>query len=164
MDKTIHELRILFKSQKDPIQGVTQLMNENTQLRKQLDSLKADKAMNLKNDLLDQSRKIGDMNFIAAKVDLEMDTIRDLAFKMNQEMGNLVLLLASDSGGKINLSLLISEELAKSKNLNAGVMIREIAKEIGGGGGGQPHFATAGGKNPEGLDKAFQKALQLISG
>ena len=66
------------------------------------------------------------------------------------------------SEGKVSLTLVISDNLVSSKGMNAGTMIREIAKEIHGGGGGQPHFATAGGKNPEGLENAFEKAKKMI--
>ena len=91
-----------------------------------------------------------------------MGTIRDLAFKMKNDLPNMVLLLASTAGEKVNLSLYVSENLVKEKNLNAGTLIRDIAREIAGGGGGQPHFATAGGKNAKGINNAFQKARQLI--
>jgi len=158
----IRELKSIFKSQKDVVKGVTQLLEENAGLKKQLESLKNEKAMMLKDSLLQQSKKIGPVNFIAGKVDLDMGTVRDLAFVMNREVENLFLLLASVSGDKVNLTLLISESLVKNNDLNAGLLMREIAKEIAGGGGGQPHFATAGGKNVKGLDNAFQKSLQLL--
>lgn len=160
----IDELKVIFKSQKDLVKGVSMLQDENSKLKKQLDLLNAEKAMLLKSDLIKQCEKIGSVNFIAGKVDLQMDTIRDLAFKIGQEIADLVMLLATTSDGKVNLSLYISESLVKKNNLNAGTMIREIAREINGGGGGQPHFATAGGKNINGIENAFQKAHQLIEG
>ncbi len=82
---------------------------------------------------------------------------------MKKEGENLFLLLGSDQGGKASLSLLLSDSLVNEKKLNAGTMIREIAKEIQGGGGGQPHFATAGGKNPAGLEKCFSKSKGFIA-
>ena len=71
--------------------------------------------------------------------------------------------MGAEIEGKANLAIIISDELVKQKNLNASAIIREIAKEIEGGGGGQPFFATAGGKKPEGIDKAIAKAKEIIS-
>ncbi len=161
-DGTIRDLRQIFKSQKDLVKGVEQLMEENAELRKQLEVMKAEKARGLSGELLKHVRKAGDVNLIAAKVDLDMATARDLAFKMNQEVDHLVLLLATEAEGKVNLSLMISDQLVKDRNLNAGTMIREIAREINGGGGGQPHFATAGGKNAAGIEKAFAKLAGML--
>jgi len=161
-ERIIQELKAIFKSQKDLVKGVRQLVDENSQLKKQLESMKAEKALLLKDDLIKKVKKVGDINFIASKVDLDMGTVRDLAFNMNREMDNLVLLLASTTGDKVNLSLLVSESLVEKTDLDAGKMVREIAREIAGGGGGQPHFATAGGKNPNGIEKAFMKTLELI--
>ncbi|MCD4698291.1 MAG: alanine--tRNA ligase, partial [Bacteroidales bacterium] len=106
---------------------------------------------------------INGINFIAQKVDIDMNSVKDLSFRLNKEVDNMVLLLGIQNEGKANLSLMVSESLVKEKDLNAGSMIREIAKEIQGGGGGQAHFATAGGKNPGGFEKAFSVAKKLIS-
>jgi alanyl-tRNA synthetase len=81
---------------------------------------------------------------------------------MKDIVDDLFLVIGTENYGKANLTVLISENLAKEKGLNAGQIIREIAKEIQGGGGGQPHFATAGGKNPAGLEKAFGKAKGIL--
>jgi alanyl-tRNA synthetase len=88
--------------------------------------------------------------------------MKDMAFQMKNEVDNLVLLLGANIKGKANLSLMISDNLVKEKNLNAGEIIREAAKEIKGGGGGQAFFATAGGKNPDGLGAALEKGKQLV--
>lgn len=92
-----------------------------------------------------------------------MNGARDLAFKLAKEIKDLFLVIGTTEGNKSNLTLMISENLVKEKGLNAGNIIREAAKEIKGGGGGQAHFATAGGKNPAGLEKAFEKAKSFIS-
>ena len=89
-------------------------------------------------------------------------TARDLAYMMKDIVDNMFLVLGNVSDGKANLTVMISENLNTEKGLNAGQIIREIAKEIQGGGGGQPHFATAGGKNPAGLEKAFEKAKEFL--
>ena len=83
---------------------------------------------------------------------------------MKKEISNLCLVLAAEIDGKANLVVMISDNLIKEKNLNAGTIIREIAKEIDGTGGGQPFFATAGGKKPAGIEAALAKAKVLIAG
>jgi alanyl-tRNA synthetase len=161
-EDTIRALKDVFKNQKDIVQAVNQMLEENTALKKEMESMKTEKAMNLKSGLLDKRQAIGPVQFIGAKVDLDMGSVRDLVHAMNRETDDLAVLLASETNGKVNLTLLISESLVKDQGLNAGAMIREIAREIGGGGGGQPHFATAGGKNAQGIDNAIQKTRELI--
>lgn len=158
----VNELKSIFKSQKDVVKGVQNLLDQNTQLQKQIDSLQANKAQGLKKELLNKFEKINDINFLAAKVELDSNSIRNLAFGLDKEIGNMFLVFGSENQGKASLTIKISESLVKEKGLNAGNIIREIAKEIQGGGGGQPHFATAGGKNPGGLQKAFEKAREMI--
>ncbi|MCF8406044.1 MAG: alanine--tRNA ligase [Bacteroidales bacterium] len=162
-EKIIAELKEIFKSQVDVVKGVNQLLEQNTQLKKQIDSLNSEKANVLKERLLKDIELVNGINFIGKKVDLDINSVKDLAFKLNKEIENLVLVLGNSNTGKANLTMMISESLIDEKGFNAGAMIREIAKEIQGGGGGQPHFATAGGKNPAGFEKAFQVAKKLIS-
>jgi alanyl-tRNA synthetase len=158
----VAELKSIFKSQKDIVRAVHQLAEQNAHLQKQITNLNQEKSHLLKGDLLKSVQKVGSINFIAQKVELDSDTIKDLAFSLKNEMENLFLILGSVSEGKAGLTILISDSLVNGKGLNAGQMIREIAKEINGGGGGQPHFATAGGKNPDGLTKAFEKAKEML--
>jgi len=117
----------------------------------------------LKDGLKNKTEDLNGINFIAQKVDLDSNSIRDLAFNLGREIENLVLVLGMEKDGKAQLTVLVSENLVKEKALNAGTIIREIAREIKGGGGGQPHFATAGGKDPNGLSKAFEKAKGIVS-
>jgi alanyl-tRNA synthetase len=161
-EDTINDLKGSFKNQKDLVKAVHQMLEENTILKKEMESMKAEKAMSLKSGLLEKQQTIGPVRFIGAKVDLDMASVRDLVHSMNRENDHLAVLLASESNGKVNLTLLFSESLVKGQGLNAGTMIREIAREIGGGGGGQPHFATAGGKNAQGIERAIQKTQELI--
>lgn len=159
----IDELKTIFKSQKDIVKGVQSLIDQNNELKKQIDGFNAQKADGLKDELIGQVEKIGEINFLAKKVDLDAGSVRDLAFKLNKEIENMFLVLGSDNGGKAGITIMISENLVKDKGLNAGKMIREVAKEIQGGGGGQAHFATAGGKNPEGIEKALAKTREILS-
>jgi len=160
--EVIDELKTIFKSQKDIIKCVQTLIDQNNQLKKQIDGFNAQKADGLKDELINQIEKIGDINFLAKKVELDAGGVRDLAFKLNKEIDNMFLVLGSAKDGKAGITIMISENLVKEKGLNAGTIIREVAKEIQGGGGGQPHFATAGGKNPNGIEKALAKAREIL--
>lgn len=151
----INQISSILKDPKDLFKSVQNLVEQNNLLGKQIDQFNKEKVIQLKSQLINEAEQIGDLNFIAAKVDLDMASIKDLAFSIIKASSNTVLVLGSENGGKANLSLIISDELVKSKGLNAGNLIREIAKEIRGGGGGQPHFATAGGSNIQGLEAAF---------
>ncbi len=159
----LEELRSVFKGQKDLMKAVQTLSDQNAHLQKQIVLLNKEKAMSLKTDLINHIQKIGNISFIAQKVDIDADTIKDLAFIIKNEVDNLFLILGSVIEGKASLTILISDSLVSDMGLNAGQMIREIAKEINGGGGGQPHYATAGGKNPGGINSAFEKAKQMLS-
>ena len=88
--------------------------------------------------------------------------MKDLSFACKNEVDNLLMVLGAENNGKANLSVAISEDLTQRKGFNAGQIIREIAKEIKGGGGGQAFFATAGGKNPDGLQNALMKTKNLL--
>ena len=160
--KIVDELKAIFKSQKDVVKGVKNLIEQNNQLQKQIGVLNNEKAQHIKNNLLENIEMINGISFIAQKVDLDANTMKDLAFKLKKEVGNLFLVLGAEKEGKAQLVLMISENLVKEKGFHAGNIIREISKEINGGGGGQPHFATAGGKNPDGLVRAFEKAKEMV--
>jgi len=88
--------------------------------------------------------------------------VKDIAFQLKGEIKNLVLIIGIEDKGKANLSIMISENLVKDNGFHAGKIVKEAAKEIQGGGGGQPFFATAGGKKPENLEKAIKKAKEII--
>ncbi len=155
-------LKEIFKNQKDLIKSAKLLLDEKKALEHQIDEMKREKVASLKFDLKKQSENINGVNFIATRLDGDAKTAKDLAFQMKDIVDDLFLVIGTESGGKANLTVIISENLTKEKGLNAGQIIREIAKEIQGGGGGQPHFATAGGKNPAGIEKAFAKSREMI--
>ena len=158
----LKQLQDVFKNQKDLVKAAQQLVDEKKSLEKQIDEMKREKVASLKYDLKNQAEVINGVNFIAHKLDGDAQTARDLAYMMKDIVDNMFLVLGNISDGKANLTVMISENLNHEKGLNAGQIIREIAKEIQGGGGGQPHFATAGGKNPAGIEKAFEKAKEFL--
>jgi alanyl-tRNA synthetase len=163
-EDTLGQLRDVLKNNTEPVKAVTALIDERHMLEKELEAMKNEKVDSLKHSLKERAEKIGEVNFIAYKLDGDMQMAKNLAFRMNDVMENLVMVIGNTTGDKANLTVIVSENLTSNGGLNAGQIIREIAKEIQGGGGGQPHFATAGGKNPAGIDKALQKAREMIIG
>lgn len=155
-------LKDIFKGQKDLVKSVQTLLDEKKALEKQIEEMNREKVASMKFDLKNQAEHINGLNFIAKKIDCDAQTARDLAYQLKDIVENLFLVLGNESDGKANLTVMLSDNLTKEKGLNAGQIVREIAKEIQGGGGGQPHFATAGGKNPAGIEKALEKARVFV--
>ncbi|MEP0134559.1 MAG: alanine--tRNA ligase [Eudoraea sp.] len=158
----LYEIRNLLKGTIDPVKAVKILQEENAKLKKEVEGLVRLKAKNLQTTLIRNIEEINGAQFLAHKVDLNASGIKDLSFEMGKDRKNLFLLLASEQDGKATLSCYISKELVGSRNLNAGQIVRELGKYIDGGGGGQPFFATAGGKNPEGIPLAMEKAKEYL--
>ena len=158
----LEEIKSGLKNSNDPVKAIGSLQEENTALKKQVESLLRDKAKNLKSEIKQEVKTVDGVNFLAKKVDLDAGGIKDLAFQLGEEIDDLFLLFGTEQNGKALLSCYISKELVKDKDLNAGQIVRELGKYIQGGGGGQPFFATAGGKNPDGLNEALQKAESFI--
>ncbi|WP_029037934.1 alanine--tRNA ligase [Salinimicrobium xinjiangense] len=156
------ELKAVLKNAQDPVKAVVNLQEENAELKKQIESLLRDKAKNLKGDLKSQIKEINGVNFLAQKVDLDMGGIKDLSFQLGEEIDNLFLLFGAQQDEKAMLSCYISKSLVEEKGLNAGKVVKELGRYIQGGGGGQPFYATAGGKNPAGLNEALQKAEEFV--
>ena len=162
-NRSLYEIKDLLNNAQDPVKAVEALQLENAKLKKEVEALLKDKAKNLKGELLGELEEIDGVRFLAKKVDLDASGIKDLSFEMGNGIDNLFLLFGTTQGGKALLSCYISKELVASKNLNAGTIVRELGKFIQGGGGGQPFFATAGGKNPDGIDEALAKARDYLS-
>ena len=160
-NRMFYEIKDLLNKAQDPVKAVENLQEENTALRKQVEQLLKDKAKGLKNTLISELKEVNGVQFLAKKVDLDAAGIKDLAFEIGGQMSDLFLLLAAEKEGKALLGCYISKELASNKGLNAGTIVRELGKHIQGGGGGQPFFATAGGKNPSGIPEAL-KAVETF--
>ena len=161
-DEQLEAVRGLLNNSKEPAKAIESLQEENNELKKQLESLLAEKAKGLKSELKTELEEVNGINFLAREVDLDANGIKDLSFQLGGEVENLFILLASRQGGKALLSCYIDKDLAKAKNLNAGTIVRELGKHIQGGGGGQPFFATAGGKNPDGIDAALSAVKSYL--
>ena len=161
--ETLIKVKKLLNNPKNPADSVQKLIEENNQLLKKIELLNKEKQQKVKKKLKDNINKINGINVISGKVEIESsDLLRDLSFQLKNEIKDLYLVLASEIKGKPNIVVMISENLVNDKKLHAGNIIREAAKEINGGGGGQPFFATAGGSKTEGIEPAIQKALSYI--
>lgn len=152
----LSEIKANMKGAKDPVKALKDLQEQNNKLQKQIDAFKKQQVQAIKNDLLNSVEEINGKNVIIKKLDLDAAGAKDLAFALKAQIENLYLVLGYANEGKAGLTVVVAENL--TEDLNAGTIIREISKEIRGGGGGQAHFATAGGKNPDGIDAALEKA------
>jgi len=158
-----NQVKNTLKNAQDPVKAITSIMDENASLKKQVEALIKEKAQNLSGDLAKEFITVNGVQFLAKKVDLDAGAIKDLAFKLGENKTDVFILFATEQGGKALLSCYISKELVASKDLNAGTVVRELGKHIQGGGGGQPFFATAGGKNPAGIQAAIDAAKDYLA-
>ncbi len=159
---TLDQVKLVLKNTKEPVKAITSLQDENTSLKKQIEQLLKEKALNLKGELASNFKMVNGVQLLTQKVDLDAAGIKDLCFELGKDKQDAFILLGSEANGKALLSCYISKELVATKDLNAGKVVRELGKHIQGGGGGQAFFATAGGKNPAGLEKALEAAKDLI--
>ena len=161
-EQALDEINNILKNPQDTIKAVVSLQDENAKLKKQLEQLLKDKAKNLKGDLAKELQEINGVQFLAKQVDLDPSGAKDLAYELGSLGTNLFIVLATAAEGKPMLTCYISKELVAEKGLNAGQVVRELGKYIQGGGGGQPFFATAGGKDVKGINEALGAAVEFI--
>ena len=162
-NRQLYEIRDLLNNTKDPVKAVGALQDENTALKKQVEQLLKEKARGLKTELMNTLSEVNGVKFLAKKVDLDAGGMKDLLFEIGNTKTNLFALLAAEKEGKALLACYISKDMAFEKGWNAGSIVRELGKYIQGGGGGQPFFATAGGKNPAGIPEALEKVKELLN-
>lgn len=159
----LSSVRALFKNPKNVAQTIASLQEENKKLQKEIDKVQVNKAAGLKDALLGKAVDLNGIRLIAEKVDIaDAKVVKTLAFNLEKELEDGVILLATESEGKAQLLLSINKALVESKSLNASNIIREISKHINGGGGGQAFFATAGGKNPDGIPAAIEQLKTIL--
>lgn len=162
-NKLLEEVKTLLKNPRDVVKGLSNLIEENNTLQKNLQALFKEKASGIKKDIVARIEKKGDVNFVVHSIQFDSaEEIKNLLFELKNEIPNLFCVLAADVNGKPSISVIINDTLVKEKNLNAGNIVRELAKEINGGGGGQPFYAQAGGSKPEGLVTVVEKAKKLM--
>ncbi|MBD2769017.1 alanine--tRNA ligase [Hymenobacter sp. BT664] len=146
------------------IPSLEKLSEETAALRKQIEQFEQQSINQQKEQLVGQVQELSGVNFLATQVQAgSADALKTLAFNLRQAVPNLVAVLGAAIDGKPQLAVMLDDEIAKAGKLNASTLVRELAKEIQGGGGGQPFFATAGGKNVAGLGAAIAKAQEVVS-
>lgn len=158
LESQFTEVSQLLKS-KDLIKSIEKLLEENSALKSEIESFKKEKAkgeiQNWKNDFEDKNGK----KLLVKKTSLDAASVKDIVFQLKKEIPNSVTIIISDAGEKPMITAGVSADL--ETNYHAGNIVKELAKEIQGGGGGNPGFATAGGKNLDGIQNAYQKALEI---
>mgnify|MGYP000607077408 FL=1 len=165
-ENTLNEVKEALKNPQDILKAVHSLQDDNAKLSKQIEALMKDKVRNIKATLASEIKTVNGVKFLAKQVDLDLNGAKDLAYELGTLGTNVFVVLATAdpevSGEKPTISCYISKELVAEKSLNAGNVVRELGKYIQGGGGGQPFFATAGGKNTAGIAEALEKAIDFI--
>ncbi|MDX9882340.1 MAG: alanine--tRNA ligase [Prolixibacteraceae bacterium] len=157
------ELRALLNNTQNLKKSVEDLLTENSRLQKQIEHFERKAAAGIKDELKNKITVVNGINVIAEKINLDSaQAVKDLAFQLKGELENLFLVLGAEIEGKPSLSIMVSDNLISEKGLNAGQIVREAAKEMQGGGGGQAFYATAGGKNVAGLSAAIEKAKSFV--
>ena len=162
MEDTAKAIGNMFNNAKDLQGAIAKFIDEHEDLKKEVEAMKAQAAARIKAKLIEQVQNINGVNVIKAVVPADAQQCKDIVFQIREAMpGSLVCALGTKAGGKPSITVMLSDDMVKDHNLNAGKIVREAAKLIQGGGGGQPFFATAGGKNPDGISAALDKAIEL---
>ena len=160
----LNEVKTILKNNKDVVKSLSNLVEENNDLQKQLQALLKEKGQAVKKELLTKVQHKNGINFIAEQITFDSaDELKNMLFEIRNQTENCVCVLGAEVKGKPSISVIISDNLVKDKNLNAGTIIKDLAKEINGGGGGQPFYAQAGGSKLEGLKAAIDKANALFN-
>jgi alanyl-tRNA synthetase len=158
----LNEIKEVLKNPKNIVEAVEELSKKNAALQKQIEVFQREKAQAVKHELKTKIEGINGINYLGAKVNLDAGSIKDIAYQLKGETSNFIGIFGGVEEDKCSLTIIIDENLAKEKGLDAGKIIREISKHIQGGGGGQAFFATAGGKNILGVDKAIETFRAFI--
>jgi alanyl-tRNA synthetase len=160
--KELGHLKALLNGSKDLSAAVQALLDENAKLKKEIEKSTIERVNTLKHEIVHHVRGIHGINLIAKHIDLQSaEAVKNLAFSLKDMIDNLFLVFTTEIDGKPGITVMLSDHLVK-KGLNASNIVRELGKEIQGGGGGQPFYATAGGKNPAGLKVVLEKAESFI--
>lgn len=160
---TLTKVREILKNPKNALKAVEDLLAEKTTLIKRIEHLQNMQGQEIKSKLIFNAEKVDGLNYIIDCIDLDSaEVIKNIAFEIKSKLENLFMVLAANVAGKPQITVMISENLVKEKGLNAARIVKDLAKEIQGGGGGQDFYATAGGKNLEGLDQVIVKARKML--
>ena len=164
IEDTLKAIGSLFNNAKDLKGVIEKYIEEHDSMKKDIEHFRAEAVERTKQKLLDDARDVNGVKVVRAVMPMKASDAKDLAFKIRQDVPqNLLCVIGSVDDGKPMLTVMMSEDMVKEHGLNAGQMVREAAKLINGGGGGQPHFATAGGKNADALSAAADKVIELAN-
>jgi alanyl-tRNA synthetase len=162
-EQVLGDIKTVLKQSVTPLEAIEKLQQENADLKKQLAKFAAMQEAMIKEELKGKIKEINGVPCLLEIVDLDSaDAVKNIAFQFKNEINSLFMVLGAEISGKPLLSIMVSDDLIESKDLHAGNLVRELAKAIQGGGGGQAFFATAGGKNTSGLQKALELAEEQI--
>ena len=163
LEDGLKAIRAMFNNAKDLRGVIEKYIEEHDSMKKDIDQFRAQNVERAKESLLEKARTINGVTVVSAILPLMPQGVKDLVFKIRQEVPeNLLCVIGSVDAGKPMLSVMLSDDMVKDHNLNAGQLVREAAKLIQGGGGGQPHYATAGGKNADGLSAAVDCVISKV--
>lgn len=159
----VDEITSMLKTTGSVTDSIGKLIAENSTLRKNLEKLQAQSAATAVKELIAKAVKFNNITFVSGIIEgAAPDTLKNAAWQAKNSVNQAVLILGSETDSKANLLVLVTDDLVKERNISAAAIIKTVAQEIKGGGGGQPFLATAGGKNPEGLEAAFRKAEEYL--
>lgn len=159
----VSNIKDLLNSPKDFVNALGKVIEENSELKKEIQKNIKERSLAMRTELERQLEQVGGIHYLATIVDVpNMDALKLLAHAFRDQVPNLFLVLGADFDGKPGLLVSVSDNLVQEKGLHAGNIIRELAKEVQGGGGGQPTIATAGGKNVAGLQQAIERSRSYI--
>ncbi|MCB0489083.1 MAG: alanine--tRNA ligase [Cyclobacteriaceae bacterium] len=160
----LQEVRSLLKNPKDLVLATKNLLEEKHKLEKSIEALHQQQANTLKDQLASKAQKQNGLLTIIEKIEVpNADALKHIAYALRNQFDDMLMVLAANVDGKPQVAVMLGEKTEASKKFHAGEMVKNLAKEINGGGGGQPFFATAGGKNLEGLDNVVSKAKEMIA-
>ena len=160
---TVDEIASLLKSTGSITESVEKLIAENSSLKKTIEKFQAQSATVMLKTLVEKAVIINNIRFVSGQLETDSpDVLKNIACQIRNSSENTVLVIGSETAGKANILVMVSDNLVKERNINAVTIIKEIAGEINGGGGGQPFLATAGGKNPAGIQRALAKAADFL--
>ena len=161
-DAQLKEIKELLKNPKDVISGTKNLISQNKDLNKKVDIISDLLVLESKESAINKLQQINGINFAADKLSFNIDNIRKLSQLISQSIDNVFLVFVTVENNKPMIAVTVSKNLTDEKGMHAGNIVRELAKEIKGGGGGQSHFATAGGKDASGVERVIERAKEFI--
>ena len=164
LEDSMRQIKALFNNAKD-LQGViAKYIEEHDAMKKDIEAFRAQAVERMAKTLVEKAEVVNGINVIKAVIPFEPSAAKDLVFKIREALPeNLLCVIGSTANEKPMLSVMLSDDMVSSHDLNAGKMVREAARLIQGGGGGQPHYAQAGGKNLDGISAAVDKVIELAN-